>query len=199
MDYYAPDMIQYAELVEPPHTMLMDDEHAYEPVIHKIHTISGVAVHTQYVPNFMADEFYITWYHNAELRKSQTMTVMSTWDQAELTKSAFMMIARSICKQNNYPSTVEGWFVNVLSAGNAKIVKSMQYNLAPTPNPNIEKLARNLPGVQEMVKSPCCGTTDSLLRTVIHLNDFHKWTREKIADWLDLLAERDGIDLTFKV
>lgn len=37
--------------------------------------------------------------------------------------------------------------------------------------------------------------TGSVLITVTHLNDIHKWTRERIADWLDTL----DIDLTFRV
>ena len=34
---------------------------------------------------------------------------------------------------------------------------------------------------------------------IIHLNDHHKWPREKIADWLDELHDAGIIDIEFKV
>lgn len=32
--------------------------------------------------------------------------------------------------------------------------------------------------------SPCAGW-DDLIERLIHLNDFHHWTRHQVADWLD--------------
>lgn len=32
-----------------------------------------------------------------------------------------------------------------------------------------------------------------------HLNDEHRWTRERIADWLESTADEFGLDLTFPV
>lgn len=63
-----------------------------------------------------------------------------------------------------------------------------------------DKLAEAIPGFEYM-KQACpegCAAPyhkDSPLRiTIIHLNDHHKWTRERIADWLETLDH----DLTFK-
>lgn len=51
-----------------------------------------------------------------------------------------------------------------------------------------------LPGVKENVKHPVSGSTSTLEKVIISLNDQHQWTREKIADWLETL----DIDITFK-
>jgi hypothetical protein len=32
---------------------------------------------------------------------------------------------------------------------------------------------------------PVCGRKDILMRTVSHLNDGHRWSREQIADWVE--------------
>jgi hypothetical protein len=65
-------------------------------------------------------------------------------------------------------------------------------------------LAQKLPGINEMVKHPTitkddlqCGSANietSLSWIIIHLNDYHRWTREAIADWLESL----DLDLRFK-
>lgn len=39
-----------------------------------------------------------------------------------------------------------------------------------------------------------CGGDDDIWSLVVHLNDFHKWSREKVADWLDTL----NMDLTLQ-
>lgn len=60
--------------------------------------------------------------------------------------------------------------------------------------------ARELPGVRSTVDAPCgCNGAGRfiLIDAVIHLNDRHKWTREKIADWLDELADAGEIDIAF--
>lgn len=36
----------------------------------------------------------------------------------------------------------------------------------------------------------------NLFLTVAHLNDYHKWSRDRIADWLDLTAAEHQLDLT---
>lgn len=53
----------------------------------------------------------------------------------------------------------------------------------------------DLPGIHEMVNHPITKHRQSIEKIVISLNDYHKWTREEIADWLDTL----DVDLTFKV
>lgn len=72
-------------------------------------------------------------------------------------------------------------------------------------------LAKQLPGVQAMVKYPCgCSYGLSMnegvyaggkvMDVVIHLNDEHQLTREEIADWLDSVHDpENGVDLAFKV
>lgn len=35
----------------------------------------------------------------------------------------------------------------------------------------------------------------NLFMTIVHLNDYHRWSRDRIADWVDLTAARHGLDL----
>lgn len=51
------------------------------------------------------------------------------------------------------------------------------------------ELAGDLPGINNRVKNPEEGTEDSLYSVIINLNDTHKWTRERIADWIESLDE----------
>lgn len=61
-----------------------------------------------------------------------------------------------------------------------------------------------VPGLASVVECPVCPSGEgqmmkptcdpSLVYIVIHLNDNHEWTRDKIADWLDTL----DLDLSFK-
>jgi hypothetical protein len=60
---------------------------------------------------------------------------------------------------------------------------------------NMSLLSHNLPGMEMKVKHPISLTKDScneknagsLWTMVQHLNDFHHWTRESIADWIETL------------
>lgn len=52
-----------------------------------------------------------------------------------------------------------------------------------------------LPGLSASVTCPECSTAGTLDSVIIHVNDGHHWTRERIADWLDTL----DVDLTFPV
>ncbi len=66
---------------------------------------------------------------------------------------------------------------------------------------DLSKLSESLPGIlYTFVKFPCgCRTDVANLKTIIiHLNDKDKWPREKIADWLDDLADRGIVDIDFK-
>lgn len=49
--------------------------------------------------------------------------------------------------------------------------------------------------VQDEEKDEGCGWEDSVWSMIPHLNDDHKWSRERIADWLDTL----DIDLEFRI
>ncbi len=49
------------------------------------------------------------------------------------------------------------------------------------------KLARVLPGLSTEVKHPVTGETGEISTWIISLNDRYRWSRERIADWLDTL------------
>lgn len=57
-------------------------------------------------------------------------------------------------------------------------------------------LAEDLPGVMESVRMPChCREFKvALFTAIIHLNDKHRWSRDRVADWIETL----DIDTTFK-
>lgn len=63
----------------------------------------------------------------------------------------------------------------------------------------LSSLASQLPGVLNLVNYPCEHFVfqDRLDAVIVHLNDSDKWTREKIADWLDDLADSGTIDINF--
>lgn len=60
--------------------------------------------------------------------------------------------------------------------------------------PNLSSLSKQLPGVKEYVKHPVTGTIGTLWYTIQNLNDNYKWTRNRIADWIETL----DIDTEFK-
>lgn len=58
-----------------------------------------------------------------------------------------------------------------------------------------DELCRIVPNLRgPTVQCPGCCEQSSLAFIIPHINDEHKWTRERIADWLDTL----DIDLTVK-
>lgn len=66
----------------------------------------------------------------------------------------------------------------------------------------LETAARGLPAVGvELADAPCqCPIgAISLMDAIMHLNDHHEWSRERIADWLDELHDSGLVDLEFKV
>lgn len=60
--------------------------------------------------------------------------------------------------------------------------------------------AQRLPGVQQLVELPIRGRGESinLSSAIIELNDKYRWPREKIADWLDELADEGKINIDFE-
>jgi hypothetical protein len=62
--------------------------------------------------------------------------------------------------------------------------------------PALEKFTVTCPVVPFSEGFPLsnCAYPDFLSDIIIHLNDEHKWSRERIADWLDTLP----VDLSFK-
>lgn len=71
-------------------------------------------------------------------------------------------------------------------------------------NTDFEMASHKLPGIkQKMPECPDlkCGVKESdwtLRGMIMHLNDSHKWTREKIADWLDELHDAGKINIEFE-
>lgn len=54
---------------------------------------------------------------------------------------------------------------------------------------------RALPALGGFAQCPTCGFHSYLFGLVMHLNDYHKMSRDGIADWLDTL----DVDLSFPV
>lgn len=89
----------------------------------------------------------------------------------------------------------------------------------PSDSTRLASLSKKLPGVNHVVEFPCgCkdvilsgeGLTKSsqgtkprrsrLWSVIQHLNDKHQeWTREKIADWIDELQDKHGLNMEFQV
>lgn len=65
----------------------------------------------------------------------------------------------------------------------------------------IADFAAELPGVMKVVEGPkgssIEGERHSLYRSIICLNDIDKWSREKIADWIDELHDKGIINAEF--
>ncbi len=100
----------------------------------------------------------------------------------------FSMTIDNLSRSSFYPNPVVMFFRYVLSIcekNHGELVGSYQV---------LSILEKTFKGVKDC-KVACpggCGRINTLLRTVIHLNDYHAWTREKIATWLETL---EGVDL----
>lgn len=57
--------------------------------------------------------------------------------------------------------------------------------------------ASDLPGITLIVKHPVTGKSGQLYNVIMSLNDQYKWTREKVADWIEEAC--DTKDISFKV
>lgn len=70
-------------------------------------------------------------------------------------------------------------------------------------NREMAKAASQLPGAGQMVMCPGCLEMRLPIRphelhnVIVHLNDRHRWGRNKIADWLDELADSGQINIDF--
>lgn len=78
------------------------------------------------------------------------------------------------------------------------------YKTGETPESfvDVSTVSKKLPGMNYICSSPCsCSYTKGgfrLWNTIQHLNDKHaEWTRERIADWLDELADTGKVNLDF--
>jgi len=63
-----------------------------------------------------------------------------------------------------------------------------------------------IPGLSTRILMPCysdeefsfCVFSQTLSKAIVHLNDVHHWTREQIADWLDVIHDEKLVDTTIK-
>lgn len=51
----------------------------------------------------------------------------------------------------------------------------------------------------ELAPCPACGSEFGIVGHVMHLNDTHKWTRERIADWIETLESLTPVDAVREV
>lgn len=100
-----------------------------------------------------------------------------------------------------FPETVQPVQIWKLEGVTFEALSIASTPMKPAPTKNHSSLAQELhhmiPGIEDTVTSPCgCGLRFSIWRMVQHLNDAHhpgqeknpdKWSRERIADWLDTL------------
>lgn len=87
-----------------------------------------------------------------------------------------------------------------------KVTFSSTWSWGKAAPDTVQELAELIPALRTAKrKCPACKPTikhgrkvkitkDPLFHLVQHLNDHHRWTRERIADWLDTL----DVDLTFQ-
>ncbi len=188
-------------------------------------TLSDLALWTGV--NMTKDQtvFELTWRDNGEKYTTRLTVDNEHLFKASKDEQAFIVerLIIDACKTRGYPSQINGWMIDNLKVkqyaqggivkGEWNVIKNASLYSAGfesiPPNPNSpSELSKKLPGIDTVVSLPCNDKCNwyvkydgkaSIRTAVIHLNDYHKWSREKIADWLDLLQERDGIDLTFKV
>jgi hypothetical protein len=64
--------------------------------------------------------------------------------------------------------------------------------------PDWEREAMKMPHMDESFEHPATGVKAPLWIIITNLNDHCKWSRDKIADWLDRLND-EGLDLSFRV
>ncbi len=84
---------------------------------------------------------------------------------------------------------------NVPQAIKKVVLSSMGFNaLSGSNSPNL--LASELPGISLQVKHPETGKMLPLYNVIMNLNDYYKWSREKIADWIENVC--DTKDISFK-
>lgn len=61
---------------------------------------------------------------------------------------------------------------------------------------DVDRMMRKIvPGARGATQCPECHDAGPLFTVIVHLNDEHRWTRDKIADWTDTLP----LDLTMHV
>jgi hypothetical protein len=75
-------------------------------------------------------------------------------------------------------------------------LKDLNATLEKIPHAStIIRIAEQLPGVDAVVEHPIeKGFHESIFTIILELNDHYRWSRERIADWVETL----DVDTTFK-
>jgi hypothetical protein len=83
---------------------------------------------------------------------------------------------------------LEPWEQELIGSGYATSKPGHEYG-----GEIVATIAQVIPAMREQVKHPVTGGYSSLNVVIVDLNDSHRWSRERIADWLDTL----DLDLAF--
>ena len=96
---------------------------------------------------------------------------------------------------NNQPNPNFEWY-SIGSTKNSTVLKNIDEN-----SDQFRHKSRQLPGVENKVRYPCIhySVANTIWGIIQHLNDVDKWSREKIADWLDDLHDKGEINIEFDV
>jgi hypothetical protein len=78
----------------------------------------------------------------------------------------------------------------------AEELKDLNVTLEKMPQTDeLMRTAERLPGVDEVVEHPIeKGYYEKMFTIILDLNDHYRWSRERIADWVETL----NVDTTFK-
>lgn len=115
-------------------------------------------------------------------------------------------VEKAVLREGGTPADaayMQGFFVERFSSflqGDQKVMYSTMGKYSHTltrERQQLETESQTLPGMAAMVSCPVCFTHTTLRRTIICLNDNHRWTREQIADWLDEEHDKGNIDIEF--
>ena len=179
----------------------------YSPVAFRTETIalnhlSVMASHSFFSPSEFIMELH--WSKNGDVRIAKTrypsyaeILNMSIY---EIRDRVVLDLARQVVAETS--QGVEHLVIQKLikmvdnNPGHAILIKNSINNYDSI----VAKKARSLPAINERVDLPCqckTGVKQHLESVVIHLNDYHQWTREKIADWIDELHDNGIINAEF--
>lgn len=207
-----------AEASEITDAVLWSDKCEFEVRIHErigAYTIGMPKMECQYIQDI--DIFRVKMLVNVgSWMKSKMDFSAETWHEepTECAKIAQRMMLETLyAERPNYSSAISQLMYSVFdNQMNVPSPQSMAYvfknvggwipseaEYANSPKPYYsfepDRRVNQLPGLNKMVKHPVTGVTTTLQNVIITLNDKFRWTREKIADWLETL----DIDLSFKV
>lgn len=171
------------------------------------HTLSRSVIHIY--EDFLKDSLEIRLtliidgeVKSAELVLSNEFIYNSAMDQSYMEK----MVVMTLCEKIGYPDLSNVILYRHFSKDLKNFFTSPSKNINPgakfkeSETDQLASVASQLPGVQAVVSYPCyCDIEATVYRVIMHLNDREKWSREKIADWLDELQDKQGYDFTFKV